>query len=404
MTEAGKLRRAITLPMVTLYGLGTIIGAGVFVLIGEVAGISGPYTPLAFLVASLIAAFTALSYAELSSRFPKSAGEAIYLEQAFHRRRLSTGTGIAGIMIGTVSAATITNGSVGYIRMFVDLPAWMIVTLLVSTMALLAAWGIRESVGVAAFTTGVTICGLIAVIAINAGHLMTLPERLPEMIPPDIEAWSLILFGAFVAFYAFIGFEDMINVAEEVRQPGRNMPRSIILALLISSALYLLVSLTAVLALPVESLAASKAPLAELVGEDWPVTRSLIGVISILAITDGILIQLIKSSRILYGMSDQEFIHPLFASVHPGRKTPLVATFTVAVAVLVLALAFPLLTLARFTSLLTLVVFAAINFALWWLKRRPATGGRGSINLPAWMPFTAFLLCTLFILVQLALM
>jgi len=396
-----KLKRAISLPMVTLYGLGTIIGAGIFVLIGEVAGISGIYAPLAFLVASIVAAFTALSYAELSSRFPKSAGEAVYLEQAFHRRRLSTATGLIGIAIGTASAATITNGVVGYIQLFVDLPAWLIILLLVVAMALLAGWGISESVGVAALTTAITIAGLLAVIAFNADHLAELPARLPEMVPPDLSAWGLVVFGAFVAFYAFIGFEDMINIAEEVKAPERNMPRSIILALVISAALYALVSLTAVLAVPVETLAASTAPLAALIGEERATTKTAIGIISILAITDGILIQIIKTSRILYGLSDQKFIHPLFARVHPGRRTPLVATISVAVAVLLLALAFPLLTLAQVTSFLTLLVFAAINLALWQLKRRKERRREGGIELPAWIPLTGFLLCSLFILVQL---
>ena len=401
MNENYQLKRAISLPMVALYGLGTIIGAGIFVLIGEVAGISGIYAPFAFLLASIIAAFTALSYAELSSRFPKSAGEAVYLEQAFQRRWLSTGTGFAGIAIGTVSAATITNGSVGYIQVFIDLPAWSIVLLLVTAMALLAAWGISESVGVAALTTTITITGLIAVIALNADHLATLPERLPEMIPPDLQAWHLVVFGAFVAFYAFIGFEDMINIAEEVKEPERNMPRSIILALLISALLYALISLTAVLAIPVETLTASKAPLTALVGEGLPVTKAVIGVISILAIVDGILIQIIKTSRILYGMSEQRFIHPLFASVHPVSRTPLVATASVAGAVLILAIAFPLLTLAQITSLLTLVVFAAINLALWRLKRRLPARPKGEIDLPTWIPATGFLLCSLFVLAQL---
>ena len=396
-----KLKRAITLPMVTLYGLGTIIGAGIFVLVGEVAGISGIYAPLAFLVASIIAAFTAFSYAELSARFPKSAGEAVYLEAAFHRRHLSTATGLIGILIGTVSAATITNGVVGYIQLFIDLPAWLIVTSLVLSMALLASWGISESVGVAALTTTITIGGLLAVIAINADHLADLPNRLPEMVPPDLSAWGVVVFGAFVAFYAFIGFEDMINIAEEVKAPERNMPRSIILALMISTLLYALVSITAVLSLPAEELAASKAPLAALIGEEESVIRSTIGIVSILAITDGILIQIIKTSRILYGLSDQGFIHPLFAHVHPSRRTPLVATIIVAIAVLLLALAFPLLTLAQITSFLTLLVFAAINFALWWLKRRTIER-RAGLDLPAWLPLTGFLLSSLFILVQLA--
>lgn len=401
MNRPIKLKRVVSLPMVTLYGLGTIIGAGIFVLVGKVAGIAGIYAPIAFLLASIIAGFTAFSYAELSSRFPKSAGEAIYLEETFHQHWLSVATGVAGATIGIISAATITNGSVGYIRMFIDLPAWIIIILLVTTLALLSAWGISQSVGVAACTTVISIIGLIAIIMINAENLHTLPDRLPEMIPADIKIWGLIVFGAFVAFYAFIGFEDMINVAEEVTEPERNMPHSIILALLISTVLYVLISLTAVLAIPANTLAASDAPLVALIGEGHQSIQIIIGIVSILAITDGVLIQIVKTSRILYGMSSQKLIPPLFSTVHPRTRTPLLATFTVAATVIILATSFPLLILAQSTSFLTLVVFAAINFALWRLKLRPDTPKAKSINLPAWMPLFALLLCLLFILAQL---
>ncbi|ATX79931.1 amino acid/polyamine/organocation transporter, APC superfamily [Mariprofundus aestuarium] len=400
MPEPIELKRIITLPMITLYGLGTIIGAGIFVLIGKVAGIAGVHAPLAFLAASIIAGFTALSYAELSSRFPKSAGEAVYLEETFHRHWLSTSTGIAGVAIGTISAATITNGSVGYIQMFVDLPSWLIITLLVTALALLAGWGISESVGVAALTTIVSIIGLIVIVAINASNLATLPERLPEMIPPNLEVWGLIVAGAFVAFYAFVGFEDMINIAEEVNDPQRNMPRAIILALVITTLLYALISLVAVLTLPIETLAASDAPLADLIGDNRPVIKSTVGIVSIIAIADGTLIQIIKTARILYGMGSQRLIPSLFSTVHSGTRTPIIATITVAITILILALSFPLLTLAQFTSFITLVVFAAINFSLWRLKVRSDTLKNEAFNLPAWVPLVGFMLCSLFTLIQ----
>jgi len=402
MSEPIKLKRAITLPMITLYGLGTIIGAGVFVLIGKVAGIAGIYAPLSFLTASIIAGFTAFSYAELSSRFPKSAGEAVYLEETFHRHWLSTSTGLAGVTIGTISAATITNGSVGYIQMFVvDLPSWLIITLLVTALALLAGWGISESVGVAALTTIVSIIGLVVVVVINAENLAILPERLPEMVPPNLEVLGIIVFGAFIAFYAFVGFEDMINVAEEVKEPQRNMPRAIILALLITTLLYVLISLTAVLTFPIETLAASNTPLTDLIGNDRPAIKSIIGIVSIIAIADGTLIQIIKSARILYGMSSQKLIPPLFSIVHTATRTPIIATFTIATTILFLALTFPLLTLVQFTSFITLVVFGAINFSLWHLKLRPGTLKNDAFNLPVWMPLIEFMLCMLFVLAQL---
>jgi len=402
MKKAVELKRTITLPMLTLYGLGTIIGAGIFVLVGKVAGLAGMFAPVAFVLASIIAGFTAFSYAELSSRFPKCAGEAVYLQEVFHLRTLSTIVGLAIVITGIASAATIVNGSVGYLQMFIALPDWLIIILLILPLSLLAVWGISESVGVAAFTTSIAIAGLVALMIFNADHLVTLPERLPELLPPaDTAIWGTIVFGAFIAFYAFIGFEDMINIAEEVKDPRRNMPRAIVLALVITTLLYTLLALTAVLALPVDELAASQAPLAALIGEDHQTLKLIIAAVSVIAIADGALIQIIKSARILYGMSRQQMLPELFSRIHPGRQTPVVATVFVAVSILLIALSFPLLILAQITSFITLIVFGAINLALWVLKRRPETIHAEGINVPAWVPATGFTLCLLFIFTQL---
>jgi len=399
--QAIALKRTISLPLLTLYGLGTIIGAGIFVLVGKVAGLAGMYAPVAFFVASVVAAFSALSYAELSSRFPKCAGEVVYLHEAFEIRWLSTGMGVAIVTIGIVSAATIINGSVGYLQLFFDLPVWLIITLLVSVIAMLAAWGISESVGVAALTTAIALSGLIAVIVFNIDHLGTLPERLPELLPPaEIAIWNTILFGAFIAFYAFIGFEDMVNVVEEVKNPQQNMPLAIILALIITTLFYALITLTAVLALPIDELAGSEAPLAMLIAEDKPLIRLIIAAISVVAIANGALIQIIKSSRILYGMSRQGLLPELFALIHPQRRTPLIATLFVALIIFLIALAFPLLTLAQFTSFITLSVFAAINLALWRVKLREHSVKSGGVSVPVWVPVSGFVVSVLFIVIQ----
>jgi len=396
-----ELKRSISLPLLVLYGLGTIIGAGIFVLIGKVAGAAGLYAPVAFLLASVIAGFTAFSYAELSSRFPKSAGEAVYLEEAFHLRWLSKGTGVTIAGIGILSSATIVNGAVGHLQFFIPLPEPAIIVLMILILALLAGWGISESVAVAATTTLISIIGLIVVVLYNADHLATLPDRLPELIPPlDIGIWGAIVLGAFLAFYAFLGFEDMINVAEEVRDPHRNMARSIILTLIIATLLYVLVAATAVLTLPVNQLAASHAPLIDLIGSSDLREEMIVAVISSIAVIDGALIQMIKSSRILYGMSRQKMLPPLFGRVHAGRRTPLVATTTVTLLVMVSALSLPLLTLAEATSFVTLTLFAVVNLALWNIKRHTSEPHDG-IDIPAWIPASGFLLCMIFITLQL---
>jgi len=400
MKESVSLKRSISLPLLTLYGLGTIIGAGIFILVGEVAGRAGIYAPVAFLLASIIAGFTAFSYAELSSRFPKSAGEAVYVEQAFRQPWLSKLTGWSVITVGVVSSATIASGAVGYIHIFLQLPEWLTILILLIALGLLAAWGISQSIWVASLTTTAAIIALIAVISLAAGSLVTLPERLPELIPPlSLDAWSGIAFGAFIAFYAFIGFEDMVNVAEEVKEPRRNLPLAIILALAIATLLYVLVALVAVLTLPIRELAESKAPLAALIEHSGRTSTHIIAMTSIFAILDGVLIQIIMASRVLYGMGARNMAPSIFSYVSPVTRTPLISTAVITLIILFMALLLPLVTLAQITSFITLSIFAAINAALWKIKLQTHQN-RGSVNYPVWIPITGFFLSALFISLQ----
>lgn len=396
-----SLKRSLTLPLITFYGLGTILGAGIYVLIGKVAGIAGIYAPLAFLVAAVIAFFTAFSYAELSSRYPLSAGEALYVERAFSRRWLSAAVGWSVVLTGMVSAATMVNGFVGYLNIFVQLPAWFSITVLVIVLGILAAWGISESVGTAALITLVEVFGLILVIFLAGDKLTELPQRWREMVPPlSGSVWLSIALGAFLAFYAFIGFEDMVNVAEEVKNPGRNLPISIFLALGIATLLYILVAIAAVLALPLDLLSKSDAPLATIIehkGRHSPVS---IGLISLVAVLNGALVQIIMASRVVYGMSSQNMAPRLFNEVNNRTQTPLRATVLITILILVLALWFPLLTLARATSFIILLVFALVNLSLCFLKVRHEPHPDGVVNYPLWIPIVGFLLCVGILILQ----
>ncbi|WP_455217684.1 APC family permease [Kaarinaea lacus] len=386
MPEQAHLKRSISLPLITFYGLGTIIGAGIYVLIGAVAGKAGMFSPIAFLLAAIIAGFTAFSYAELSSRMPKSAGEAIYVQEAFGQQWLSTLTGWSVVIIGLVSSATIANGFVGYLNVFIDIPAWLAIAGLILTLGIVAAVGINESVWLATVITLIEIGGLIFVMVIAGDSLGQLPQRLPEMIPSfEAAQWSGIFLGAFLAFYAFIGFEDMVNVAEEVRDASRLLPKAIILALVISSLLYLVVAVVAVMALPVETLSKSEAPLAAIVEASGKNNTLIISFISLVAVINGALIQVIMASRVMYGMGNSGLAPRLLAEVHPRTQTPLVSTALVTLAILILALWLPLVTLAQITSFITLLIFAGINIALVRIKlRNPVVSG--AVHYPVWIP------------------
>ena len=393
-----KLHRSIGLYLLTFYGLGNILGAGIYVLIGKVAGSAGLYAPVSFTIAALVAGFTAFSYAELSARLPVSAGEAVYLEHALGKRWLSLTVGILIALAGMVSAATISRGFVGYLDVFVTLPPAMAITALLLVLGGLAAWGISQSVKFAAFLTLLEIVGLVLVIIVAGDSLTQLPDRLPELLPPaEPLVWQGIFMGAFLAFYAYIGFEDMVNVAEEVKDPQQTLPRAIVLALVISTVLYLLVSLVATLTLPAEALARSDAPLALIYKSATGREPVLITQIALFAVVNGALIQIIMVSRVFYGMAAQGWLSARLAGlahVHAVTRTPLQATGLVTTMVLIMALWLPLLTLARITSFIVLVVFALVNLALLMIKRRDPAPAGVSVY-PSWLPVTALLLTLL---------
>lgn len=402
MSDTPELKRSLSLLQITFYGLGTILGAGIYVLVGKVAGDAGMYAPVSFIVAAILAVLTGLSYAELCARYPKSAGVAFYTHEGFGRQYLSVATGFLIILTGLVSAATLVNGFVGYLQVFVTIPEGVVITLLVLALGVLAAWGIDESVFAASAITLVEIGGLLLILFVAGDSLADLPARLPELIPPfDGVAWYGILLGSFLAFYAFIGFEDMVNVAEEVKQPARNLPLAILIAVGVSTVLYLLVALVAVLALPPHELSQSRAPLAVIYERSTGSAPTLISLISLLAVVNGALVQIIMGSRVFYGMSREGWLHRALGSVNLRTRTPLLATALVTVLVLVLALWLPLVTLAKVTSFIVLIVFAIINLALTRIKLR-APSPKGVRTYPLWVPAAGFLTTTALLLFQAA--
>ena len=395
------LRRRLGLPLLTFYGLGTTIGAGIFVLVGKVAGRAGMWAPVSFLMASLLAAFTAFTFAELVARYPKSAGEAVYVRAGFRSRHLALVVGLLVALSGIVSSAAIVNGAVGYMREFVDLPGFLGVLIVVAVLLVVAAWGIGESVMAASLFTILEIGGLVLVFWAAKGNLADLPARWPELFPPfEVGAWMGIAAGAMLAFYAFLGFEDLVNVAEEARDATHSLPAAIFLTLGLTTFLYVAVALVAVLTLLPAELAASDAPLA-LLYERVGGNAHIISMIAVFAVLNGALIQIIMASRVLYGLSSQGWLPAALAVVHPRTRTPLVATGLAASAVLALALFLPLVRLAEATSVIVLVVFAVVNLSLVRIKRREASPPPGVRCYPIWIPVAGFTASVAFLALQL---
>ncbi|MBE9555174.1 MAG: amino acid permease [Proteobacteria bacterium] len=392
------LSRRLNLPLLTLYGLGTTIGAGIFVLVGKVAGRAGMAAPVSFLVASLLAAFTAFSFAELVARYPRSAGEAIYVREGFRSHRLALIVGLMVALSGVVSGATIINGAVGYLHEFVALPQALGVILIVALLAALAIWGIGESVTVAATLTLLEIGGLLLVIWAAKGSLGELPARGAEFIPPlDAAAWTGVTAGAMLAFFAFLGFEDLVNVAEETRDVTRTMPAAIFVTLGVTTLLYLLVTTVSVLTVPPGELAQSNAPLAFVYERATGSPSVVISGIAVFAVLNGALIQIIMASRVIYGLADQHELPGGLAWVHPRTRTPMVATGLVTGVILILALGFPLEHLAEATSVIVLTVFTLVNLALVLIKRRGTPAPAGVRTYPIWVPAIGFAASTGFL-------
>lgn len=374
MVENPTLNRTLTLGPVVLYGVGTILGAGIYVLIGEVAAAAGLWAPASFLIAAGLAALTGLSFAELSNRYPVSAGEAVYVHQAFNRQMLSTVVGLLVVLTGIVSSATLANGFAGYLREFISVPDAIVISLVCIVLGGLAAWGIAQSVAVAAIITLAEVGGLIAVIVValpdaisgagmnGAGTGATL-ESFSTMAP-----WLGVLSGAGIAFYAFIGFEDMVNVSEEVKDVRRVMPRAILITLFISAFLYLAVAMVVVRAMPLSDLIGNEAPLAAVFGKATGGSAQVISVIALFAVLNGALIQVVMAARVLYGAANNAWLPSIFGQIYVRTQTPVVATVAVTAAILVFALWLPLGTLARLTSFIILIVFTMVNVALIKIK------------------------------------
>ena len=385
------LKRTLSLPLIVLYGLGTTIGAGIYALTGEVAGRAGMLAPWAFLLACLLAAFTALSFAEMASRYPFSAGEAVYVREGLGLPLLATLVGLLVAMAGCVASATIVNGFIGYLERFIDLPPVLTIVLLSLLLAIIAAWGITESVITAALFTLLEVGGLLIIIWVARDGFMELPQRLPELLPLDgIGQWQGVLVATLLAFYAFLGFEDMVNVAEEVKSVERTLPLGIVITLLVTALIYILLAMAAVLTVPPEELGMSKAPLALVYERNTGSPATAISAIALVAIINGALIQIIMASRVIYGLSRQGSLPRLLSFIHPRTRTPLVATALITSVVMTFALWFPLAQLAEATSLITLTVFSLVNLALWRLKARHVQVDAAVWSVPRWVPLSGF--------------
>jgi len=376
-----KLKKALTLFDATVYGVGIILGAGIYALIGQAAGIAGNALWLSFVLAAVIAAFTALSYAELSSIFPKEAAEYVYSERAFKSKLLAFFIGWVAITTGLFAVPTVVLGFAGYFAFLFGTPLLPVALGLIVVLSLLNFWGIKESARFNLLFTLIEVGGLIIIILIALPFLGSVDYfEVPAQTGGFFGFLSPVLLAASLIFFAYLGFEEMANIAEETRDAKKTIPRALLLALVISTIIYLLVAVSVVSVVPYQDLAATDAPLALVASTAFGgMGGLLLAVIALFATTNTVLIMLIVSSRMLYGMANEGSLPHFLKGVHHWRKTPhmaILVTFLISVlfTLMVYELETPNFSAIETSALLTnvglFVMFLSVNISVIALRFR----------------------------------
>ena len=382
---AEQLKRRIGPGLLTAYGVGIMVGAGIYVLVGIAAGEAGVWAPVSFLLAGLVAVPTALAFSELSARIPEAAGDSAYVELGLNLHWLAVVVGVINITAGTVAAAVVLRGGVGYLTSIAPVRFEYAVIGLGVGLTILAIIGVLESLAFAALLTLVEVVGLCMVIWVGFGA-----EPVADWTNMPAIEWPGVLAASIFAFFAFIGFDDMVNMAEEAREPARNMPRAILLALAITAALYALVSMAAVRTVPVELLGKSEQPLALVWETATGSSAVFLSAIAVAAALNGVLAQIVMASRVLFGLGRRSPRLAIFHRAHPRFGTPFLASAIIGAVVIAAAMTLPVATLAEYTTLALLIVFIIVNSALIGLKRK---GGKTPFDVPVWVPWLGILGC-----------
>jgi APA family basic amino acid/polyamine antiporter len=354
--KAAKLKREVNLFTLTLYGIGIILGAGIYALIGKTAGMAGNSMWLSFLFASLVGLFTGLSYAELVSLFPKSAAEYIYVKKSFKNKPVAFSVGWIAIAADVISASVVAIGFAGYLFDLTGIPIIFGALGLIFILSLVNFWGIGESTKLTAIFAVIELIGLLLVIFFAIPHLGSVDYmEMPNGISGVLGASALI-------FFAFIGFEDIANITEETKDPKNISPKALIFSIFVTTLIYMLVALSAVSLAPWDSLADSNSPLAYAVsGKIGYDAYLLMSIIALFATSNTVLVLLVVGSRVIYGMSNDGSLPKFLSKIHPKRRTPWISVFVV----MLIAMSFVFLEsieiVASITDFATFVVFFFVN-------------------------------------------
>ncbi|GLP76823.1 amino acid permease [Mycobacterium antarcticum] len=368
-----RLKRGITGPLLFLFILGDVLGAGVYALMGVLSNDVGGALWAPMLVALLLALLTAGSYAELVTKYPKAGGAAVFADRAFKRPLVSFLVGFCMLAAGVTSAAGLALAFAGdYLATFIDVPAVPAAVVFLALVAALNARGISESVKSNVVMTVIELSGLLIVVVVvsmmvggGRGDVGRIGE-FPDGTTPALA----ILSGAIVAYYSFVGFETSANVVEEIRNPRKVYPRALFGALITAGVVYALVGIASATALSPDELSESSGPLLAVVAASGVgVPAWVFSAIALVAVANGALLTMIMASRLSYGMAEQGLLPAALGRVLPQRRTPWVAIVATTLAAMLLTLVGDLSTLAETVVLLLLFVFISTNVAVLVLRR-----------------------------------
>lgn len=396
------LKRAVTGPMLLLFILGDVLGAGVYALAGTIAGEVGGAIWVPLLIALCFAMLTAGSYAELVTKYPHAGASAVFAGKAFKSPLISFLVGFCMLAAGVTSAAGLSLAFAGdYMAPFIDLPPAVVALIFLVVIALLNARGIKESLSANLVMTVIEVSGLLLVIAAAVWFFRSGDGDLSRAVQfkEGVNPAFAVLGAALLAFYSFVGFETSANLAEEVRNVRTVYPRALFGALLIAGAIYMGVGIAAATVMPIEQLVHSSAPLLEVVkASHLGIPPQLFAFIALVAVANGALLTMIMSSRLAYGMSRQGLLPDALSRVLPQRRTPWVAIVATSVVAIILTLTGSLATLAETVVLLLLFVFISTNLAVLALRRDVVDADH--FRVPTWVPVLAIVSCLILLTQQ----
>ena len=355
------LKRNMGLFQLTMYGVGLILGAGIYVLIGQAAGLAGGAIWISVSLGVVLALFSGLSYAELTSIFPKAAAEYVFVKKSFKNNFLAFIIGWLTAITSIISAAVVSLGFGGYLAEFIKLPVVFSAIILIGILSLVNFIGIRESSWTNTVFTIIEASGLIMIIVI--GFTYSDPQPVEYFVSPTGVTGIILAFA--LIFFAFIGFEDMANVAEEVKNPKRTMPRAIILSVVITGIIYVLVAFASIRVVNFEDLGTSIAPLADIADTALGAKGHIIlSGIALFATTNTVLIILVAGARIFYGMAKEKSLPIFFGIVHSKTKTPWIAVIGIMLSAIAFTLIGDIAVVATITVFATLITFAMVNLSV----------------------------------------